>query len=69
MRVSRDHVAAVFEAAPNDPAAPQPKQYLPLKTREKVRSMIAAGDRASKIAKDCDVSSMTVYREKENHPH
>jgi hypothetical protein len=66
MRVARENVAEVFEAAPNDPAASQPKQYLPLKTREKVRSMLAAGDRVSKIAKDCDVSSMTVYREKEN---
>ncbi len=68
MRVARDYVAAVFEEAPSDPAVSPGKQYLPLKTREKVRSMLAAGDRVAKIAQDCGVSQMTVYREQKNLP-
>lgn len=68
MRTAREYVASVFEAAPNDPTDSRAKQYLPLKTREKMRSMLAAGDRVSKIAKDCEVSPMTVYREEEKLP-
>lgn len=65
MRTAREYVGAVFESAPAAPAEARAKQYLPLKTKEKVRSMLAAGNRVSKIATECGVSVMTVYREKE----
>lgn len=68
MRTAREYVGAVFEAAPDDPVEARAKQYLPLKTRERVRAMLAAGMGATKIAKECGVSPMTVYREKENVP-
>jgi len=55
----------VFEAAPQDPAAPPVQQYLPLNTRNKVRSMLAEGVRPAEIAKQCSISAATVYRERE----
>ncbi len=52
----------MFDAAPTEPTE-EKKQYLPLETREKVRSLIAQGMTAPQVAKECGVSPMTVYRE------
>jgi hypothetical protein len=58
----RSHFSPVFDSAPTEPTE-EKKQYLPLETREKVRSLIAQGVAAPQIARECGVSPMTVYRE------
>ena len=64
MRTSREYLAPVFDAAPADPTAPQIQEYIPLKTRERMRELILADVAAAVIATECKVSMMTVYREK-----
>ena len=65
MRTSREYLAPVFAAAPADPTSPQVQEYIPLKTRERIREMIREEVAVARIAADCQVSTMTVYREKE----
>lgn len=65
MREARDYMAAVFEAAPADPTATPTQQYLPLKTRERMRAMLSAEEPVARIARECGIDRATVYREKE----
>jgi hypothetical protein len=62
------HFAPVFAAAPDDPTE-EVKQYLPVAVRDQVRALIAEGKPASTIARECGVSPMTVYREKEQYDY
>lgn len=40
------------------------QQYLPLKTRERMRAMLSARESVAKIARECGIDGATVYREK-----
>jgi hypothetical protein len=65
MREARSYFTPMFETAPDDPTSDPIQQYIPLKIREKIRTMLANGEPPAKIARECGVSTMTVYREKE----
>ena len=43
------------------------QQYTPLKVRERVRELLKDGEPVSKIAEQCGVTPMTVYREQQRH--
>ena len=58
-------MAPVFQAAPADPTEER-KTYLPITTLDRIRAMLGEGKRASEIAKECGVSTMTVYRERKD---
>jgi integrase len=65
MRTARNYVAAVFEASPNDPTATPVQQYIPLSVRKRIQAMLNAEEPVGRIAKECSVSTMTVYRERD----
>jgi hypothetical protein len=65
MRTAREYVAPVFEAAPENPAEKPVEQYTPLAVRERMQVMIGEGVSVTKIARECGVSTSTIYREKE----
>lgn len=64
LRELRSHFAPVFAAAPDDPTE-EGKQYLPVAVRDKLRAMLAENRRVCDIARECGVSRMTVYRERD----
>ncbi|HET6574124.1 MAG TPA: hypothetical protein VFG68_11010 [Fimbriiglobus sp.] len=54
-------MAPVFEAAPADPTEER-KTYLPIVTLDRIKAMLGEDKRPGEIAKECGVSTMTVYR-------
>jgi hypothetical protein len=62
LREIHAYFAPVFAAAPAEPTVER-KHYLPIVVHEQVRALIAEGETAPQIGRECGVSAMTVYRE------
>jgi hypothetical protein len=62
IRELENHFKPVFDAV--DDPFDKSKNYLPIEIKEKVRRMLHEGSKPTRIAEDCGVSIMTVYREK-----
>jgi hypothetical protein len=62
IRELHEHFAPMFAAAPDDPIAKPRKRYTSLGTQERIHELLSQGVPVAKIAAECGVDSVTVYR-------